>query len=100
VHYVHSLQYKILLLPTPQKNMHLHCILGHSYYHRLNMKLDLQNLFGLHVHSFTHWLRPPTPRIWAHIRGRYWSAKIDDISLHRQLILVPSVANITAGFYV
>jgi hypothetical protein len=22
----------------------------------------------------------PTPRIWAHIRGRYWSAKIDDIS--------------------
>ncbi len=28
-------------------------------------------------------LRPlnPTPRIWAHIRGHYWSAKIDDISL-------------------
>ncbi len=24
---------------------------------------------------------PPPPRIWAHIRGRYWSAKIDDISL-------------------
>ncbi len=24
---------------------------------------------------------PPLPRIWAHIRGRYWSAKIDDISL-------------------
>jgi hypothetical protein len=23
---------------------------------------------------------PPSPRIWAHIRGRYWSAKIDDIS--------------------
>jgi hypothetical protein len=23
----------------------------------------------------------PLPRIWAHIRGRYWSAKIDDISL-------------------
>ncbi len=23
----------------------------------------------------------PTPRIWAHIRGRYWSAKKDDISL-------------------
>ncbi len=32
----------------------------------------------------THWLRPRKPpphRIWAHIRGRYWSAKIDDISL-------------------
>ncbi len=44
--------------------------------HRLNMKLDLQ--------SCTHWLRhrnPPPPRIWAHIRGLYWSAKIDDISL-------------------
>jgi hypothetical protein len=44
------------------------------------------NLFGLHVHSFTHWLRPPPPpppphRIWAHIRGRYWSAKINDIFL-------------------
>jgi hypothetical protein len=24
---------------------------------------------------------PPFPRIWAHIRGRYWSAKIEDISL-------------------
>ncbi len=28
----------------------------------------------------THWLDPETssPRIWAHVRGRYWSAKIDD----------------------
>ncbi len=37
------------------------------------------------VYSCTHWQRtpklPPPPRIWAHIRGRYWSAKIDDISL-------------------
>jgi hypothetical protein len=24
---------------------------------------------------------PHSPRIWAYIRGRYWSAKIDDISL-------------------
>ncbi len=49
-------------------------------------------LFGLHVYSScTHWLRPrrlisetpqpPLPRIWAHIRGRYWSAMIDDIFL-------------------
>jgi hypothetical protein len=34
----------------------------------------------------THWLRPRnsplrSPRIWAHIRWRYWSAKIDDIYL-------------------
>jgi hypothetical protein len=28
-----------------------------SFYHRLNMELDLQSLFGLHVHSCTHWLR-------------------------------------------
>ncbi len=26
--------------------------------HRLNMGLDLRSLFGLHVHSCTHWLRP------------------------------------------
>jgi hypothetical protein len=43
---------------------------------------------GLHVHSCTLWLRPrnpppppPSPRIWAHIRGRYWTAKIEHISL-------------------
>jgi hypothetical protein len=29
--------------------------------HRLNMKLDLQSLFGLHVHSCTLWLRPRNP---------------------------------------
>jgi hypothetical protein len=37
------------------------------------------------VYSCTHWLRPrnspPPDPIWAHIRGRYWSGKIDDISL-------------------
>jgi hypothetical protein len=46
-----------------------------------HMELDIQSLFGLHVHSCTHWLRPrnslPPLRIWTHIRGRYWSAKID-----------------------
>ncbi len=46
--------------------------------HRLNMEFDLQSLFG--EHSCAHWLRPHTP-IWTHIRGRCWSAKIDDISL-------------------
>jgi hypothetical protein len=29
--------------------------------HRLNMELDLQILFGFHVHSCNHWLRPLTP---------------------------------------
>jgi hypothetical protein len=28
---------------------------------KVNMELDLQSLFGLHVHSFSHWLRPRTP---------------------------------------
>ncbi len=38
--------------------------------HWLKMELDLQSLFGLQVHSRTHWLSPrnppPSPRIWAH----------------------------------
>ena len=69
--------------------------------HRLNMEVDLQSLFGLipvhpclgfmsrDVHSCIHWLRPrntpPHPpsisRIRTRIRGRYWSAKRDAISL-------------------
>ncbi len=49
--------------------------LSHDSTHRLNMELDLQSFFGLHVYSCTHWLRPrKPPRIWAQIRGRYWSA--------------------------
>jgi hypothetical protein len=50
----------------------------HSVNQRLNMEFNWAP--GC---SFTHWLRPrnsPLPRIWAHIRGRYWSAKIDYIS--------------------
>ncbi len=49
--------------------------------HGINMELDLQTVFGLHVHSCTHRLRPPPPPHRTHIRVRYWSAKIDDISL-------------------
>ncbi len=56
---------------------------SNGWNHRLNMEFDLHSLFGLQIHICTHWLRPrnpPPPRIWAHIRGRYWSAiKIDDI---------------------
>ncbi len=52
--------------------------------HRLDMELDLQSLFGLLCTAVlmaeTPQL-PPPPRIWPHIRGRDWSAKIDDISL-------------------
>jgi hypothetical protein len=48
------------------------------------MELDLQSLLGLHVHSCAHWLRlrniPPRYLGLHYIRGRYLSAKIDDIS--------------------
>ncbi len=48
---------------------------------RVIMELDLQIFWGLYVHSRTHTgetLQPPSLRIWAHMRGRYWPAKIDD----------------------
>jgi hypothetical protein len=51
--------------------------------HRLNIELDFQSLFGLHVHSCIHWMRPRNapppphpPLIWAHIRERYWSMQL------------------------
>ncbi len=55
----------------------------YTFNHRVKYKVDLQSLFGLHVHSCTHWLHETrnSPRIWAHIRGHYWSANINDISL-------------------
>jgi hypothetical protein len=55
-----------------------HCFLSLHYHGTngvaLNTELDLQSLFGLVVHICT-------VLIWAHIRGRCWSAKIEDISL-------------------
>ncbi len=56
--------------------------------HRTNMELDLQSLFGLHVHcAQTHWLRPRNPLPIPPHLGSYTrallvrSAKIGDISL-------------------
>ncbi len=56
--------------------------------HRLNMEVDLQSLFGLHVTwcaQLYSWAEtpklPPPPAFGLVLRGRYWSAKIDDISL-------------------
>ncbi len=50
---------------------------------RLNMEVNLQSFFwAVQLHSLAETPQlPPSPRIWAHIRGRYWSSKIDDISL-------------------
>jgi hypothetical protein len=50
------------------------------------MELDLQSLFGLHVHSCTHWLRPsnpppPPPAFGLIYEDASWSAETDDISL-------------------
>ncbi len=53
-------------LSTPQSN-------GEWDMHRLSMEVDLQSLFGLHV--------PPPPAFGLVLRRRYWSAKIDDISM-------------------
>jgi hypothetical protein len=58
---------------------------------RLNIELALQSLFGLHVHSaqlysLAETQQPPPPflpHLGSYIKGRYWSAKIDDISLWR-----------------
>jgi hypothetical protein len=48
------------------------------------MELDLQSLFGLLcTAAIIGWdpATPPPPRIWAFVRRRFWSARIDDISL-------------------
>jgi hypothetical protein len=46
------------------------------------MEVNLQSFFwAVQLHSLAETPQlPPSPRIWAHIRGRYWSAKIDEIS--------------------
>jgi hypothetical protein len=49
------------------------------------MELDLQSYLGscVQLYSLAEAPQlPPSPCIWAHIRGLYWSAKIDDISLY------------------
>jgi hypothetical protein len=59
--------------------------MGHSIW--LNMELDLQSLCGHHVCKAVLIGRAETPQGpppafgLIYIRGRYWSAKIDDISL-------------------
>ncbi len=60
--------------------------------HRLNIELDLQSLFGRQGPR-----NSPLPLTWAHIRGRFWSAKIDDISICDPLY--PSILYIFSGHY-
>ncbi len=78
-------------LKLPQFHKYILIILTNvAYNHRLNMEVlvDLQSLFALHVtwcaqlYSLAETPQPPqSPRIWTRIRGLYWSAKTDDISL-------------------
>jgi hypothetical protein len=51
--------------------------------HRLNMELDLWSSFGFHLHCAQLYLLAETPQeiLPPHIRGRYLSAGVDDISL-------------------
>ncbi len=60
------------------------------------MELDLQSLFGLLCTAVLIGRAPsttlPLPHIWAHIRGRNWSAKIDDISGFDPIILFPAIS--------
>jgi hypothetical protein len=77
-----SLQHIVQCSVICVKKLSVNCSMLNWLRHRLSIKLDLQSLFGLHVYSCTHeTLQPPPPRIWAHIRWRYWSTKIEDISL-------------------
>ncbi len=62
------------------------CYHAYSLEHNLQYRINNNYFLGAHVYSRTHWLGhcnfpPPLPHIWAHIRGRYWPAKIDNISL-------------------
>ncbi len=52
------------LVNTPQVSPRWRIFLSFEHIwqkHRLNLELDLQSLFGLHLHSCIHWPRPHTP---------------------------------------
>ncbi len=44
------------------------------------------------MYSCSHWLRPSPPHAFG-LRGRYWSAKIDNISLFGQVKLLGGQAS-------
>jgi hypothetical protein len=51
--------------------------------HRLNMELNLQSLFWLHVHSCIHWLgprnHPPPPHLGSYTRALFVSQDRRDL---------------------
>ncbi len=63
------------------------------------MELDLQSLFEhLCTAVLIGWdpgTPPPPPAFfWAHIRGHYWSAKVDDISFNYLYTGIQNVADL------
>ncbi len=57
-----NFSFPIVLYVRFPNSIDKHKFIGRT--HMLNtvgMELDLQSLFGLHVHSCTHWLRPRNP---------------------------------------
>jgi hypothetical protein len=67
---------------------------GHSLTgkHRLNMELDLQSLFGLYVHSCSHWLRPPQPPSHRIYEGSYTrTLLVSQEQDRRHLFVTPSM---------
>jgi hypothetical protein len=63
----------------------------YKYNHMLNMELDLQSLFGLRVHSCTHWLRPPPHAFGLIYEGaighpRKTTSLCDPLSMTQELI--------------
>ncbi len=82
--------------PTIENMKNNKALLGIPGIIGLNMGLDLQFIWAHYVHSCIDWLRPRNPLFPSHLGseyegGRYWSAKIDDISLRSPACNVPVV---------
>ncbi len=65
--------------------------------YRLTMELDLQKILWApcaQLYSLAETLQPPPPLPWAHLRGCYGSAKIDDISFAILLVQTNSICTV------
>ncbi len=65
--------------------------------HKLNMDLDLQSLFGLHVHGCTHWRRPRKPPPPPPYLGSYTRALL--VNQDRRHLLVTPGCRLYRGRY-
>jgi hypothetical protein len=76
--------YSAVYCSSVLEKLRRYLLFGATTRNRLNIELDLTKVIWVpfaQLYSLAETPHPPPPRIWAHIRGRYWSAKIDDISL-------------------